>query len=100
MRPTSSSTSLFMTSTLLSASTSERSQPRKKSIQKGRVSKADRERREREQIMAKLRRMIPQNPEIMDCSELALVNGAMNYIIYLTVCLLLTVNRKDRLTDQ
>lgn len=98
MRPSLSSlSSTIQTPTILSStapslpSTSKCLQLHEVPLQSGRVRKAERERRERKRAIAKLRRMLPQHPAIVRCSELELIHLIMDYITSLQVCPIFTV---------
>uniref|UniRef100_A0A1I7VAI1 BHLH domain-containing protein n=1 Tax=Loa loa TaxID=7209 RepID=A0A1I7VAI1_LOALO len=52
-------------------------------LQGGRISKTSCKRREHKRTIAKLRRMLPYKQNLVECSELELINHIMDYIISL-----------------
>lgn len=54
-------------------------------LQGGRISKIACKRREHKRTIAKLRRMLPHERNVVECSELELINHIMDYIISLQV---------------
>ncbi|EFO15472.2 hypothetical protein LOAG_13038 [Loa loa] len=55
-------------------------------LQGGRISKTSCKRREHKRTIAKLRRMLPYKQNLVECSELELINHIMDYIISLRRC--------------
>ncbi|KAM3727726.1 Achaete-scute [Dirofilaria immitis] len=65
-------------------------------LQGGRVSKLAWKRRERKRTIAKLRRMLPHEQNVVQCSELELINHIMDYIVSLQEML----QSQENMTDE
>ncbi|EJW79671.1 hypothetical protein WUBG_09420 [Wuchereria bancrofti] len=65
-------------------------------LQNGRVNKVSCKRREHKRTIAKLRRMLPHEKNVIQCSELELINHIMDYIIFLEEML----RSQENITDE
>ncbi|VDN82675.1 unnamed protein product [Brugia pahangi] len=65
-------------------------------LQNGRVNKVSCRRREHKRTIAKLRRMLPHGKNVIQCSELELINHIMDYIIFLEELL----RSQENITDE